>query len=142
MYNNPWYYNEKPFESEDIPETAIGFVYLITLPDDRKYIGRKGFYSTIRKPPLKGKTRKRKVVKESDWKNYFGSSDEMKELLLTNGPNGFRREILRLCSSKSELSYFETKEIFVRDALLKDDYINKWLTAQINGSNLKNIREI
>ena len=28
MYENPWYFNNKPFESEDI-EKFQGFVYLI-----------------------------------------------------------------------------------------------------------------
>jgi len=136
--SDPWLLDGKPFEEEDIPEGKIGFVYLITnLVDNRKYIGRKIFYSTKRLPPLKGKTRKRKKITGSDWQNYYGSSDEMKELILTIGKVSFRREILHLCGSKSELSYLETKEILVRDALIKDEYINKWLTAQINGNNLK-----
>ena len=55
---------------------------------------------------------------------------------MTFGKESFKREILRMCRSKTEMSYFETKEILVRDALIRDDYINKWLTAQINGKNL------
>jgi hypothetical protein len=65
----------------------------------------------------------------------------MKESVLTDGKDSFIREILRFCTSKTEMSYFENKEIFARDALIKDEYINKWLTAQINGKNLHYLKE-
>jgi hypothetical protein len=140
MYNNPWIYNGKEFDEKDIPEESIGFVYLITcLTDNRKYIGRKIFYSTKRLPPLKGKFRKRKKVTNSDWQNYYGSSEEMKDLVLTLGKEAFKREILYLCNSKSSMSYLESKEIFVRDALLKKEFLNNWITCQISGNNLKEL---
>ena len=45
MYENPWYFNNKPFETEDI-EKFQGFVYLIVNQlNDKKYIGRKYFYN-------------------------------------------------------------------------------------------------
>jgi hypothetical protein len=116
-------------------------VYLITnLKTDQKYIGRKLFNSTSRKP-VKGSVRRKKVVKESSWKNYYGSSLEMKQMYLTYGPESFKREIIHLCKSKSTMSYQETKEILIRDALLRDDYVNKWLTAQINGRNLLELKD-
>ena len=70
-YENPWIYNGKPFLSEDIGE-HYGFVYCITnVLTGRRYIGRKYFWS-LRKP--RGKSRR--VKSESDWKKYYGSSDE------------------------------------------------------------------
>ena len=52
MYENPWYFNDKPFETEDI-EKFQGFVYLIINQlNDKKYIGRKYFYN-VRKVPKK-----------------------------------------------------------------------------------------
>ena len=67
-----WKYKNKLFESEDIGD-YVGFVYIITdLSNNKKYIGKKNFWSTRRLPPLKGKSRRRTVKKESDWKDYFG----------------------------------------------------------------------
>ena len=134
-----WLYKDKPLE--DIPEDYIGFVYRIEcLPTNQKYIGRKIFRSTLRKK-VKNQTRRKKVVSDSGWKNYYGSSEYMKILLHTHGKENFKRTILYLCKSKSEMSYMETKEILVTDALIRDDYINRWLTAQINGKNLTNLKE-
>ena len=65
--------------------------------------------------------------------------EEMKDLIKTIGKDSFKREILHICFNKSSMSYLETKEIFVRDALLRDDYINRWCTCQINGNNLKGL---
>jgi len=45
-----------------------------------------------------------------------------------------------LCKSKSEMAYFEAKTIFERDALLKDNYINRWITCQINAKNLEYLK--
>jgi len=132
-----WVFNGKELVDSDIPPGTVGFVYCITnTVTDRKYIGRKILTSTTRKPLKKDELRRKKVVKPSNWKDYYGSSEEMKADVLTFGKESFKREILRMCRSKTEMSYFETKEILVRDALIRDDYINKWLTAQINGKNL------
>ena len=73
-YDNPWKYNERPFDSDDVHD-YFGFVYLITnKSNQRQYIGRKYFWS-FRTPPGK----KRKVKQESDWKKYYGSCPELKE---------------------------------------------------------------
>lgn len=73
-----WYYNEKEFTSEMI-EDYIGFVYLITdLSNNKKYIGKKTLQSKRKLPPLKGKTRRRTKIVESNWQDYFGSSEEVK----------------------------------------------------------------
>ena len=74
MYDNPWTFEGKVFETEDI-NGFFGFVYVITsLIDGKKYIGRKYFYSFRKK-----KGSKRRQKSESDWKEYYGSSDELKE---------------------------------------------------------------
>jgi hypothetical protein len=79
-YDNPWIYKDEPFTSEDIGD-YIGFVYLLTDPDGKKYIGKKLFVSRRKLPPLKGKTRKRTVIKESDWKTYMDLVKRCKTLL-------------------------------------------------------------
>lgn len=132
-----WLYEGQPFESDMIGD-YVGFVYLITnLENDKKYIGKKWFWSTTKRPPLKGKTRKRTVVKESDWQDYYGSSDEVKQLVEDHGRDRFKREILRLCKSKGECSYYEAKLQFDFDVLFRDDYYNEFIGIKIHSKHLK-----
>ena len=132
-----WIYEGKPFDSDQI-EDNIGFVYLITdLTNDKKYIGKKNFWSTRRLPPLKGKTRRRTVKKESDWKEYFGSSEYVKLLLEESGQERFKREIIRLCKSKGEMSYYEAKEQFDREVLFSDEYYNEFIGCKIHAKHVK-----
>jgi hypothetical protein len=136
-----WHYGEVEFTSEMINDN-IGFVYVITdHSNKKKYVGKKLFNSTRRLAPLKGKTRKRKVVKESDWKDYFGSSDEVKLLVETNGRESFHREIIHLCNSKGIMSYLETKEQFDREVLLSDEYYNGIINCKIHRTHVKGLRD-
>lgn len=136
-----WYYNGKEFTSEMIDD-YVGFVYVITdLSNDKKYVGKKLFKSKRRLPPLKGKTRKRTVVKESDWQDYFGSSDLVKTLIEEHGRDNFHREILHLCISKGELSYLELLEQVERKVLLSDEYYNNIIQVRIHGSHVRSLRD-
>lgn len=135
-----WYLNSEEFTSENIGD-FIGFVYRITnKTNDMKYLGKKLFVSTNRLPPLKGKTRKRIVKKESDWKTYFGSSEEVKMLVEQLGADAFHREILYLCKSKGEMSYIEAKLQFQFDVLLRDDYYNGIINCRINKTHAKSLK--
>jgi hypothetical protein len=134
-----WYYGDKEFTSEMIGD-YIGFVYVITdKRNNKKYVGKKLFTSKRRLPPLKGKTRKRTVLKESDWMQYYGSSDEVKALVEELGPDNFHREILHLCESKGVMSYLEAKEQFDRNVLLSDDYYNGIINCKIHRSHVKSL---
>ena len=111
-YTNPWYYNEKPFESDDIQD-YFGFVYLIECPTtNRRYIGRKYFWQ-FRTP--KGK--KRKVKSESDWKKYYGSCPELKEDVDKIGRENFSRTIISLHKTKGKTNYEETRQLFLNNVL-------------------------
>lgn len=134
-----WYYGDKEFTSEMIGD-YIGFVYVITdLRNSKKYVGKKLFQSKRRLPPLKGKTRKRVVIKESDWQDYFGSSDEVKAILEENGRDNFKREILHLCESKGVMSYLEAKEQFDRNVLLSEEYYNGIINCKIHRTHVKSL---
>ena len=135
-YDNPWIYQDEPFTSEDIGD-YIGFVYLLTDLNGRKYVGKKLFVSRRRLPPLKGKTRKRTVIKESDWKTYYGSSEEV-QTLVESGQQ-FKREILHLCKTKGTLSYLEAKEQFERNVLLTNEYYNGIINCKIHSSHVKEL---
>jgi hypothetical protein len=134
-----WTHRGKLFESEQIGD-YIGFVYLITdLSNNKKYVGKKNFWSTRKLPPLKGKTRKRTIKKESDWKDYFGSSEQVKLLVESQGRNNFTREILHLCNSKGIMSYLEAKEQFDREVLFSDEYYNEFIGCKIHAKHVKGI---
>lgn len=132
-----WTYKGQLFESNQIEE-YVGFVYLITdLSNNKKYVGKKNFWSIRRLPPLKGKTRKRTVKKESDWQDYFGSSEQVKLLVESQGRNNFKREILHLCSTKGLMSYLEAKEQFEREVLFSDEYYNEFIGCKIHSKHVK-----
>lgn len=136
-YANPWLYKGEPFESDSIGNSQ-GFVYLITdHANNKKYIGKKNFWSVRKLPPLKGKSRRRTKKTESDWKDYYGSSDEVKILVESHGCDNFKREILRLCDSKGEMSYYELKYQMENDVLLKpDEYYNAFVGGKIHRKHL------
>ena len=133
-----WSYNGAEFTSEMI-EDNLGFVYIVTDKKTKmKYIGKKGFFSKVTKPPLKGKKRKRRSFKESDWKKYCGSSEAVKMLVEENGLDHFDREILYLCKTKGELNYMELREQILREVLLKpDEYHNAFVGGKIHRGHIK-----
>lgn len=134
-----WLYQGKEFTSEMIGD-YIGFVYIITdKSNGKKYVGKKLFKSKRRLPPLKGKTRRRTKVLESDWQDYFGSSDEVKLLVEEHGRDNFEREILHLCDTKGQMSYLEAKEQFDRNVLLDDTYYNGIIQCKIHRSHVKGL---
>ena len=113
-YENPWMYEGKPFTSDDIGD-YYGFVYRITnTTSSKSYIGRKYFVQK-RKP----KGGKRKVTSESDWKRYYGSSDELKQDIKTLGRDSFKREILSLHTTLGKVNYEETKQLFLHNVLME-----------------------
>jgi hypothetical protein len=135
-----WFYEGKPFSSEDINGQA-GFVYEITdTLNGKKYIGKKKLSATRTLKPLKGQKRKRKVVSESDWETYYGSSEEVKALVEEFGGERFIRRILRLCKTTAEMSYYEMREQVVNDVLLKpDEYYNAFVGGKIHRNHLKHL---
>ena len=116
-----WTYKGMTIDS--IPDEYEGFVYLITnLKTGQKYIGKKLAKFKTTKPPLKGKKNKRRGTKESDWREYWGSSDKLNADVADLGPEHFTREILYLCKGRGEMSYIEAREQFDRRVLEKEDY--------------------
>jgi len=135
-----WSYKGEEFTSDMIGD-AVGFVYVVTdTSTGMKYIGKKNFFSKVTKPPLKGKTRKRRSVKESDWKTYCGSSETVKLIVEENGLDHFHREIIHLCKSKGVMSYMECYEQMNTHALLKpEEYHNAFFGGKIHRGHLKDL---
>jgi hypothetical protein len=113
-----WQYNGEDFD--ETPKSMEGFVYLITnLVNHKKYIGKKHFWTR-----QKNKKTGRRKTEESDWRNYFGSCDELNEDVKILGQDKFLREILYLCPHKKSMSYYETYEQFNRNVLMNEEYYN------------------
>ena len=129
-----WTYNSIEF-TEDLIGDNYGFVYQITnLANNKKYIGKKFFYSTKTKQ-VKGKKKRYKAP--SDWQTYYGSSAELAQDVLSLGNENFTREILHLCQSKGECGYLEAKEQFIRGVMESDDYYNSWIMVRVRKSHIK-----
>jgi len=137
-----WYYNNEPIE--EISEEYIGFVYIITnLTNNRKYIGKKlakFAKTTVRVVKLKNGNKRKKRIRgkvESDWKDYYGSNDQLQADVAQLGTDKFRRDILYFCKTKAECSYIEAREQFSRRVLESDDYYNGHIQVRVHGSHIK-----
>jgi len=88
----PWMYQNHLFKN---PDNKFGFVYLVTCthPEyQKKYIGRKFFYTNF------GKKTKQK---ESDWATYKTSSKYVKEAIQKYGLEYFTFEIIQLFDTRA-----------------------------------------
>ena len=128
-----------------LPEDCVGFVYEITnLTNSRKYIGKKlakFSKTTYKMVTLKNGTKKKKKIRskiDSDWLDYYGSSEELNKDVRSLGKECFTREILFFCKSKAECSYVEAREQFGRKVLESDDYYNGQISVRVHGSHIKN----
>lgn len=103
---------------DDFDESEwFGFIYEITnTVTGRKYIGKKQLHSYRRKK-IKGRKNRKRVVKDSDWRTYTGSCDELNEDIKNTGKEKFSFDILRLCKTKGELTYSEVEFQIKRNVL-------------------------
>ena len=145
-----WLYKKDVIDSiEKMPRDTYGFIYQVThLPTGRKYIGKKVLYfeRNVRLgkrelPALKEERKakgiggrvplKKKVIKESDWKTYYGSQTEIKDLVKNGKESDFKREILKFVNNKKHLTYFECKYLFIYEVLENNqEYINDNILAK------------
>jgi hypothetical protein len=138
-----WLYQNAPVEA--LPEDCVGFVYLITNNlSGKKYIGKKlakfakTTYKTVK---LKNGTKKKKKIRskiDSDWREYYGSNDQLNKDVENHGTENFTREILYYCRSKAECSYIEAREQFTHRVLESTDYYNGQISVRVHGSHIIN----
>ena len=135
MSTSDWTY--KGNHVDEIPEGIEAFVYLITnLKNNKKYVGKKLTLKKITRPPLKGRKNKRRSKVESDWRDYWGSSDHLIADVEKIGPENFTREILYLCQSRGLMSYLEAREQFNRRVLETDEYYNGIINVRVGSSKI------
>ena len=136
-----WYFNNTIVE--ELPDDCVGFGYLITNNiTGRKYIGKKlakfskTSYKTVK---LKNGTKKKKKIRskvDSDWREYYGSNDQLNKDVAELGSENFTREILFYCKTKAECSYIEAREQFSRRVLESNDYYNGHIQVRVHGSHI------
>jgi hypothetical protein len=132
-----WLYKDKQInELTDMPEPQpFGFIYEVThIPTGRKYLGKKQLISVQNKPLGKKElaeltdkraSKKKKVIKESDWKTYYGSHPEIKQLIKDKKQSEFTREILIFTPNRKLHTYYENKFLFIKEVIEPDsNYIN------------------
>lgn len=94
--------------------------------------GQKKIIKVKKRPPLKGKVRKRKIVKQSDWKTYCGSSNELKADIESLGEKEFTFEILEFCENKWMMSYEELRLQMLNNVLLRTDSYNGIVNVRLS----------
>jgi hypothetical protein len=132
-----WLYQNKKISSlEDIQQNPFGFIYITThIPTGKKYLGKKSFFHTLNKklgkkelsqqPITRGRVKTTKqIIKESDWKTYYGSEEFIKQKLKEGKQEEFTREIIHFVSNKKLLTYFECKYQFIYGVLENEEWIN------------------
>jgi len=131
-----WLYNNEIFD--ETPDDYQGFVYVITeLDTDKKYIGKKNFWRPKILPKNSRRARRLRTKVESDWRDYYGSNKEVQTLVESKGKDNYKREILRLCKTKGQMSYYEAKLQFENDVLLSDIYYNEFIGCKIHSRHLR-----
>jgi len=129
-----WLYKGLPVE--EIDPKFLAFVYLITnTQTGKQYIGLKTTKSSKTKQ-VKGKKKRIKV--ESDWRNYWSSSEELKKDIAALGEEHFHREILYFCPNKGTANYLEAREQFDRRVLeFPESWYNGIINCRVHWSHIK-----
>lgn len=122
-------------ELTTVDQGFYGFVYeIINNVTGRRYIGKKFFWSKKTKQ-VKGK--KKRYLAESDWRDYYGSNEELQKDVVALGKENFTRNIIHLCTSKGECSYREAKLQFDLGVIEKpDEYYNSWIMVRVHRKHL------
>ena len=129
-----WIYKNNSIEDIiQFPNNTFGFVYMTThKPTGKSYIGKKVLFHNQKKKlgkkelaALTGIVGRRPsyklIVKESDWKTYYGSQTDIKKLLVEGKKDEFERTILKCVETKKQLTYFEIKYQMLYQVLEKPD---------------------
>tara|TARA_Y100001980_G_C14481774_1_gene260162 strand:+ start:347 stop:799 length:453 start_codon:yes stop_codon:yes gene_type:complete len=135
----------------DFPDNTFGFVYrVVHKPTGKAYIGKKVLYFQ-RKVKLTQKDLKmyegvvgrkpsyKLAIKESNWKDYWGSNKLLKEVMDLEPIENFERHIIKTAPNKKLLTYYETKYQFIYQVLenpdeyFNDNILGKFFTKDFDG---------
>ena len=117
-------------EDFNIPSDAYGFVYRIDVIGTPFY-----YYGQKRLTSTRGRGKKA-VTKESAWRNYEGSSLELKALIKSG--KKIKKQILDFAYSKSELTLLESKQIICNGCLEDENSLNRWVYCRVYQKHIVN----
>ena len=151
-----WIYKNNSIEDiTQFPNNTFGFVYMTThKPTGKSYIGKKVLFHNQKKKlgkkelaALTGIVGRRPsyklIVKESDWKTYYGSQTDIKKLLVEGKKDEFERTILKCVETKKQLTYFEIKYQMLYEVLEKpDDFYNDNILGKFFTKDLSDLEFI
>ena len=135
---------------KDFPDGAFGFIYILHFSNGKKYVGRKQLYSLTKrnfgKKELALITDKRKktyetVKKEAKWQSYEGSQKDIKELL-KSGVSIDKKEIVKICFTPKQMTYYETQALFCDGVIESEEYYNDNNLGKFYRRDLSNDSEI
>lgn len=149
-----WFiYNQEGLvqEYDDVqkfPQGCVGFIYKITnIKTGKFYIGRKSLYSNQKKKLTKtelaemlgpGRKPSSKIVtKESDWQSYWGSNKLLLAEIKEEGTTFFRKEILKFCFNKKQMTYWELHFQCVYEVLISEKSYNDNILAKFFRKDLE-----
>jgi len=101
----------------------FGFVYVITDPDNRHYIGRKYLHKTVRR-----KAGKLKV--STDWPTYWSSSPDIQRRTAID-TSGWRRRIIALAPTRGTVNYAEAWLQIKLNVLTQPNFLNGIVSVRI-----------
>lgn len=101
----------------------FGFVYVITDPDNRHYIGRKYLHKTVRR-----KAGKLKV--STDWPTYWSSSPDIQRRTAID-TRGWRRRIIALAPTRGTVNYAEAWLQIKLNVLTQPNFLNGIVSVRI-----------
>jgi hypothetical protein len=138
------------YDSVDkFPLNCVGFVYKITnIRTGKFYIGRKSLFSNTKKKLTKAelalqtgpgrKPTSKRVIAESNWLDYWGSNKTILQEIKEGGKEDFRKEILKFCFNKKQLSYWELHYQCINEVLFTDKSYNDSIAAKFFRKDLVN----
>lgn len=108
------------------PLEYFGFVYIVYCRATKRfYLGKKQFISQS-KVKIAGSTRRKTVIRESDWKTYCTSSEYIKKDIVLYGKEQFDFYIVGLYKTKGGLRFAEVNMLHKLDAsILRLDKDNR-----------------
>jgi hypothetical protein len=115
------------------PTVFYGFIYrIVNKANGKFYIGKKIFQNSLKKKITQkelaehsGKGRKpthTRITKESNWQSYWGSNKDLLADVKEYGEENFEREILKLCITKKQHTYYELYYQCIYNVLETDSY--------------------
>ena len=129
-----WLYNnEEITDISQFPLGTFGFIYEVSTPEGKKYIGKKALYHNRKRKLTRAELKeqsgrgRRKVSivesKESDWKSYYGSNKHLKNQIAEDEVTleSLGKQIIEIGFNKKHLTYLETKYLFQLEVLEKPD---------------------